>query len=312
MDAMMAPPAAVPEGKAPRGQYDGGPFARRLVPARGDIAARCLKGQVAARRYADPRVTLVAAPLLDLTLEPDPQAERATQLLRGEVFHVYAEEGGLAWGQAATDGYVGYVAAAGLAPVRRVDAVVFALSSHLYPAPDIKQRPLMALPFLASLAAAGPAADGFVPIDGGGFVPAAHLAAAPGDAVAQAERFLGTPYLWGGRSAAGIDCSALVQLALAAAGSEAPRDSDMQAALLGEPVPEDAPLLRGDLVFWKGHVGLMMDVGTLVHANAHHMAVAREPLALAAARIAAAGGGSITARRRAGSGGWSWPRPEVG
>jgi cell wall-associated NlpC family hydrolase len=129
-------------------------------------------------------------------------------------------------------------------------------------------------------------------------VPRAHLAPVAGDFVAQAERFLGAPYLWGGRSARGIDCSALVQLALLAAGREAPRDSDMQAALLGTELPARAALRRGDLVFWKGHVGIMRDRDTLIHANAHHMAVAAEPFGPAAARIAAAGGGPVTGRRR--------------
>jgi cell wall-associated NlpC family hydrolase len=288
-----------------------GPFARRLVPARGDVAARRLEGRLRADRFVDPRPMAVAAPLLDLTLASDPAAERATQLLHGEIFHVYAEAGGLAWGQSETDRYVGYVAAAGLAPPGpAADAVVAAIASHVYPAPDAKRRPVSALPFLARLATGGPPLAGFRPLAGGGFVPGAHLLPVPGDAAAQAERLLGAPYLWGGRSAAGLDCSALVQLALAAAGAPAPRDSDMQAAMLGEPLGAATPLRRGDLVFWRGHVGLMADAETLIHANAHHMAVAREPLAAAAARIAAAGGGPVTARRRAGAGGWSWTAPE--
>jgi cell wall-associated NlpC family hydrolase len=126
----------------------------------------------------------------------------------------------------------------------------------------------------------------------------AHLAPFEGDCVDQAARFVGVPYLWGGRSARGLDCSALVQLALHAVGLPAPRDSDMQAALLGQPLAADAPPARGDLVFWRGHVGIMLDGARLLHANAHHMAVAIEPLGGAVARIAAAGGGDVTARRR--------------
>ncbi|WP_290751977.1 NlpC/P60 family protein [Amaricoccus sp.] len=241
----------------------------------------------------------MTAPLLDLTLVPDPAAGLATQLLHGEPFTVYEERpDGLAWGQSETDGYVGYVAAAGLGPATAAEGRrVTALASHRYAASSLKARTTASLPFHA-LVAAGAEADGFVALADGGFVPAPHLAAFRGDAAEAAAGFLGAPYLWGGRSAAGLDCSALVQLSLAAAGVAAPRDSDMQAALLGEALPAEAPSQRGDLVFWRGHVGILADPGTLLHANAHHMAVAREPLAAAAARIEAAGGGPVTLRRR--------------
>jgi cell wall-associated NlpC family hydrolase len=139
---------------------------------------------------------------------------------------------------------------------------------------------------------------GYARLRGGGHVPRPHLEPVASDWVAQAERFLGVPYLWGGRSARGLDCSALVQLALLAAGYEAPRDSDMQEALLGAELAADAPPRRGDLVFWTGHVGIMQDAETLLHANGHHMAVASEPFLPAAARIEAAGGGPVTMRRR--------------
>ena len=268
-------------------------FARRLVP---DTAGR--QGVLRA----------VAAPVLDLTLEPDPGAERATQLLRGEGFLVYDQADGLAWGQAVADGYVGFVPAEGLgAPVEGGRAVT-ALAAHVYPGPSIKLREMAVLPFLARVAVAGED-GGFVRLECGGFVAAAHLAPVVGDFVAQAERFLGVPYLWGGRSAWGIDCSGLVQVALAAVGVTAPRDSDMQEGLLGEPVADEAPVERGDLLFWRGHVGIAADAGTLIHANAFDMAVVREPLGPAVARIAAAGGGPVTARRRVrpGDPGWSPP-----
>lgn len=274
-------------------------FARRLTPARADLAAARLAGRVEAARFAEGRPARVTAPLLDLTLEPAAAAGLATQLLLGEAFTVYEDRAdGLAWGQAGRDGYVGYVAAAGLGPAgaaagRRVTA----LASHRYGAPSAKARVAGPIPFLAEVEVVGEEA-GFAALAGGGFVPAQHLAPWTGDAAAAAERFLGAPYLWGGRSAAGVDCSGLVQLALAAAGIAAPRDSDMQAALAGQALAEDAPALRGDLVFWRGHVGMMLDPETLIHANGHHMAVVREPLETAAGRIAAGGGGPITGRRR--------------
>lgn len=279
-------------------------FGGRLTPARADLAAARLAGRVEAARFVEGRPARVAAPLLDLTLDPEPGAGLATQLLLGEVFTVYEEERAdeLAWGQVERDGYVGYVAAAGLGPARPAGRRVTALASHRYGAPSVKARVAGPIPFLADLEVVGEA-EGFAALAGGGFVPAQHLAPWEGDAAAAAERFLGTPYLWGGRSAAGIDCSALAQLSLAAAGIAAPRDSDMQAALVGAALPEHAPARRGDLVFWRGHVGLMLDPETLIHANAHHMAVTREPLAEAAARIAASGGGPVTARRRPGAAG---------
>jgi hypothetical protein len=188
----------------------------------------------------------VTAGLLDLTAAPDPRAELATQLLHGEVFTVYEDRGdGLAWGQAESDGYVGYVAAAGLGPDRARGRRVTALSSHRLGGPSVKERATGELPFMAELDVTGET-RGFAALRGGGFAPAQHLAAVAGDFTAQAMRFVGVPYLWGGRSARGLDCSALVQLALTAVGTPAPRDSDMQAALLGEALAEGAALRRGD------------------------------------------------------------------
>ncbi len=270
------------------------------MPARPDLAARRLEGRVSATRFAEGTPCRVTAPLLDLTLTPEAGAGLATQLLHGEPFTVYETRAdGLAWGQSETDGYVGFVAADGLGPDRPAGRRVSALASHRYAAASIKARVLGPLPFLADLAVMG-AQDGFASLADGTFVPLAHLAPLPGDAVDAALRLEGLPYLWGGRSAAGLDCSALVQLALCAAGQAAPRDSDMQAALLGRPLDPDAALRRGDLMFWHGHVGLLAEPETLIHANAHHMAVAVEPLAAAEARIAASGGGPITARKRCG------------
>jgi hypothetical protein len=273
-------------------------FAPRLRPARPDLAADHLRGQVEATRFVAGKACRVTASLLDLTARPERGAELATQLLFGETFTVYeTRPDGLAWGQAALDGYVGYVDASGLGPPHGRGQRITALTSHLYAEPSVRSRVTLELPFLAEVAVAG-TTGGFARLRGGGCVPRPHLEPVSGDFVTQAERFLGVPYRWGGRSPGGIDCSGLVQLALLAAGRPAPRDSDMQAALIGSALDGDAPPERGDLVFWKGHVGIMRDAATLLHANAWHMVVAAEPLAEAARRTAAMGGGPILVRRR--------------
>jgi hypothetical protein len=274
-------------------------FASRLVPARPDLAAEHLRGEVTAPRYSAGEPRRVSVPLLDLTAGPDPAAERATQLVCGEAFTVYElRPDGLAWGQAASDGYVGYVRADGLGQGSPAGGRVRVTApwSQVYARPQVRARTVAELPCLAEVALAG-TADAFARLRSGGFVPRAHLVPVE-DWVGLAERFVGAPYLWGGRSARGIDCSGLVQVALLASGRAAPRDSDMQAAALGSALPARARLRRGDLVFWSGHVGIMRDGLTLLHANAHHMAVVAEPLVAAAARIAAAGGGPVLQRRR--------------
>ncbi|RMH48037.1 MAG: NlpC/P60 family protein [Alphaproteobacteria bacterium] len=232
------------------------------------------------------------------TLWADPGRGRAvSQLLRGEGFLVARIRGGMAWGQAAHDGYVGHVeadalGAPGPAPTHHVAVPL----THLYPAPDIKAPPGAALPLGAPVTVLA-MGERFAETPEG-FLPRGHLADRPAaDPVAVAEMFLHAPYLWGGRSVMGIDCSGLVQQAFRAAGHPMPRDSDMQAATGRELAPAEA-LRRGDLVFWRGHVGIMRDGATLLHANAFHMQVASEPLAEAEARIAASGGGPVIARRR--------------
>lgn len=274
------------------------PFASRLMPARSDLAAEHLRGEVSADRFVRGQPCRVTATLLDMTSVPDPDAERSTQLLHGEGFIVYeTRKDGLAWGQATRDSYVGYVSAAGLGPAQGAGQPVTALWSQVYAQPVARSRVLGELPFLAEVRVKGTTGE-FFRLRDGGYVPRPHLAPFAGDIVAQAERFIGVPYLWAGRSIRGIDCSGLVQLALIAGGRKSPRDSDMQAALVGTPVAEVAPLVRGDLLFWRGHVGIMRDPETLLHASGHHMAVVSEPLTSAIARIAGAGGGPIVARRR--------------
>ena len=276
----------------------------RLTPARPDLAAAHLKGTVEAERFVEPVPHVVGVPVAPMAGRPDGTAAMGTQLLFGERVEVYEAEGQWAWGQAVADGYVGYVprpclerAEGAPAPTHRIAPPM----SHLYPIPDMKRPPECWLSGASRVAVSGTAEAGFLPLASGGWVPEAHLAAldAPAtDWVAEAERFLGLPYLWGGRSGMGVDCSGLVQLALAAAGRDCPRDSDLQEARLGRDLAAETPLMRGDLVFWKGHVGVMTDGATLLHANAHHMAVVAEPLDTATGRIAGAGGGGVTRRAR--------------
>ncbi|MFP4303321.1 MAG: NlpC/P60 family protein [Rhodosalinus sp.] len=267
---------------------------RRLTPANGRVAAAHLKGWVAAERYVEGEAATVAVPVADLLVAPDGARDR--QLLLGEAVTVYERRNGWAFVQAEKDGYVGYLDAAAVRGAGTPTHRVAARATHVYPAPDMKRREAMALSLGSRLTVT--ATEGRFAATPLGFVPVVHLApleVPETDPVAVAERLLGTPYLWGGNSADGIDCSGLVQAALLACGIACPGDSDMQAALGAE---AEGPPRRGDLLFWKGHVALVRDAGTLIHANAHHMAVSVERIEEATARIAAQGDGPITARRR--------------
>jgi hypothetical protein len=261
-------------------------FDKRVTPARLDLAARHLEGKVTAAKFVEGRAVQVLRGMAGLQAAPTETAGLRTQLLFGEEFTVYEEKYGWAWGQAALDGYVGYVRSdaigACLAPTHRV----IALSTPLLNAPDVKKGARDMLPLNAKVTA-GEVADRFVRLSNGGHVFAGHLAPLAGQAsdwVEVAERFLNVPYLWGGKTAAGLDCSGLVQTALEAGGIKSPRDTDMMEAALGAALPLDAELKRGDLIFWKGHIGLMLDRTRILHANGYFMQVSAEPLAEVRAR----------------------------
>ena len=258
---------------------------RRLTPARPDVAAAKLRGQVDAARFVDGTAMTVKAAIIPLRPAPDPQAGVDTVLLYGEDFDAYESADGWVWGQATRDGYVGYVPEAALALATAAPTHEVAVpTTHLYPKASIKTEPVAAL-WMTSRIAPTAIGDEFAEV-GGLYLPAQHLVpvdeTAP-DWVAVAETFLHAPYVWGGKTAAGIDCSGLVQIALARAGIDAPRDSDMQRAL-GEEVRADE-LRRGDLLFWQGHVGIMAGAETLLHATAFSMQVMREPVAVTRKRI---------------------------
>jgi len=283
-------------------------FDPRVTPARTDLAAKFLEGKVAAQRYVDGRVMEIIAPQAPLRGEPRPDAPLLTEALLGERVTIYDENGeGWSWGQLADDNYVGWLPASALAPPGPAPTHrVAAIRTLVFPGPDIKLPPVEALPFGSKLNIAR-FADRMAVTRAGAFVPTAHLKPTgdyEADFVAVAERFLGVPYLWGGKTALGLDCSGLVQIALLACGVSSPRDSDMQEramiATMGPAITPTADLVqlkRGDLVFWKRHVAMVQDGSSLLHANAFHMAVAIEPIAEAVARIRAAGS-EITSVRR--------------
>jgi len=275
-----------------------------VTPARADLAAKHLEGKVKAARYAEGRAYEVIEPQAPLRREPRPDAPLLTEALKGERVTIYDSNAeGWAWGQLAADNYVGWLPANALAPEGAAPThKVTALRTFAFPGPSIKLPPLESLPFGARLAVAR-MANGMAVTQAGAYMPAVHLRPIgenESDFVAVAERFVGVPYLWGGKTSLGIDCSGLVQVALTACGISCPRDSDMQEAALGTPAGFDLSVLkRGDLVFWKGHVAIVRDHASLLHANAFHMAVAIEPIAEAIARICNAGSEIASVRRLA-------------
>ncbi len=275
----------------------------RRHAVRPDLAALSLRGQVNAPRYSAGVIRQVTRPAVPLKREPNPNLGLDNEIIYGELVRVYDEREGWAWVQIERDRYVGYVPSAALTgEIMPMTHRVKALGTFVYPGPDIKTPPIMHLPLNAELRVAE-WGERFCRLERGGFVMTRHISERDRyerDFVDIAERLIGTPYLWGGRTRIGIDCSGLVQIALQAAGIDAPRDTDMQVAELGEsiPIPQELDgLKRGDLVFWKGHVGIMSDALMMVHANAHHMAVAAETLPEAADRIAKQSS-AITAIRR--------------
>jgi cell wall-associated NlpC family hydrolase len=277
----------------------------RITLARPDLADAALEGVAPASRYAEPQLMQVKAPSTAIRSAPDLHAEQLDLLLFGETFRVLEAAGGWGWGQADRDGYVGHVALRCLdETVVRPTHWVGAIRTYGFAEPSIRAPVTGLLSLNALVTVEGVADQRFVKVARLGYVAVHHLSPI-GDHLAQdpagvAERFVGAPYLWGGRDSLGLDCSGLVQQALYACGRACPRDSDMQQAL-GQPLdigPDLEGLQRGDLVFWKGHVGVMLDATSLLHANAYHMATIVEPLAEAVARIEAAGSGRPTTFRR--------------
>jgi len=290
---------------APAAGAGSGGLDPRITPARSDLAAKHLSGVVQAQRFVDGTAYEIGAAQAPVRSAPAHEAELQTEALKGERLTVYEiGDNGWAWGQLAGDGYVGFMPASALrSPGPAATHKVTSLRTFVFPGPSIKLPPLETLSFGSQLVIAR--MDGaFAITASGGHVPVLHLALVETketDFVAVAERFLGTPYLWGGKSSLGLDCSGLVQLALLACGTSCPRDTDMQERALGSalaPPYEPGQLRRGDIVFWKGHCAIVRDATTLLHANAtRHMAVAYEATAETIARIRATGSEVSSVRR---------------
>ncbi|RWM18745.1 MAG: NlpC/P60 family protein [Mesorhizobium sp.] len=279
----------------------------RLHAFRSDLADARLKGEVAADRFVAGRPARISAAVADIRKAPRPDAGLNTQLLFGDDVLVFEDAEGWAWIQAERDGYVGYVADTVLGARHHAPThVVSVPRTFLYPGPDLRFPVSGQLSMGSAVTVTGAAetrGTHYALLPSGEAVISGHLRPLnkpATDYVTVAETFLGTPYLWGGASGFGIDCSGLVQLAMHMAGRQVLRDSDMQATTIGEPLDpglDFAGLRRGDLVFWKGHVAVMTDAKTIIHANGHTMLVSRERFKQALARIGYLYGGPTGFRR---------------
>lgn len=255
----------------------------RLTPFSGHVALR--GAGVPTEKQTDGTLARITAPLTDLCRSPNGPRDR--QVLRGAQVRVIDQQGSHAFVQTQADGYCGWLLAADLGPDHPVTHKISALATHLYSGPDLKSPDMMRLSHGSALSLGARSGD-FLQSDCGLWVPITHvtpLSDAGSDPITVARQFLGVPYLWGGNSCWGIDCSGLVQASLLACAQPCPGDSDLQLAAFGAGLPLGTPVLRGDLLFWKGHVAWVSGPDTLLHATAFGMAVIEEPLQSACARI---------------------------
>lgn len=275
---------------------------RRLHAYRDDLADERLRDRVSAAQYVAGKNCVIVTATAPVHRSPDAGSTMETEALMGEVFSVFETCAGWCWGQLASDDYVGYLPAEALLPQDQAvacDTRIIVQRTFVYPKAELRDPPLLDVSMGARLSVTGTAQTRgtsykLVQLPDGrrGAVIASHadsLDKPAGDWVSQAELFLHVPYLWGGRSSLGLDCSALVQISRQSAGKSAPRDSDMQGRMGRELdlTPDFSGLQRGDLIFWPGHVAIMLDDRNIIHCNGYHMATEIEPLAQAEARIAA-------------------------
>lgn len=273
---------------------------RRFFLSNGTVAHDSLKGHISDASFVQGNLKTIQHTVANLYAKPNGALDR--QLLFGETFLELEQDpkNGFSFGRSEYDGYVGYVETNSLGVVSTASHKVTSLNTHIYPMAHMKTVPLIPLSLGARLAVVE-FKSGFSQLTDGKFVPEQAISLinshAP-DFVTVAEQFLGVAYLWGGETSQGIDCSGLVQTALRASGIDCPRDSDLQQDAVGIELSKAAALIRGDLIFWKGHVGIMVSETELLHANAHHMCVAVEPFEQVSSRISTNEGLEIICQRR--------------
>ncbi|MGI9476628.1 MAG: NlpC/P60 family protein [Hyphomicrobiaceae bacterium] len=265
---------------------------RRRNAYRDDLADAALEGHVDAARFATGQPYHVSVPIAPLHPEPSPVADLDTEALGGEAVQIFDVADGWAWCQLTGDGYVGYMPEEMLTagPPAPATHQVTAREAFAYCEPTARSKPRRSWLFGSTIEVV--AADGdFFELSDGGFIGRQHVKAidvTEPDYVATAQIMLGVPYLWGGKSVRGIDCSGLVQLSLLRAGISCPRDTDMQARELPGSLPVTDGCLdqlqRGDLVYWPRHVGIMVDKERLLHANGTNMATTIDPVTLVSER----------------------------
>jgi cell wall-associated NlpC family hydrolase len=274
---------------------------KRTTPIRGDLADIKLAGKLFAPHYAVPMIRSCVAPSTPMYEAPDPSSTGVSELIFGEDFAVLDVAGIWAWGYSVADDYLGYIALSALDEPVTPTHIVISRGAVISEQPQVRAAKTKRLPMGARLLCGATSdcgqylatSDGFVHVD-----QIATISAVEGDPAELAERLLGAPYLWGGRCGDAIDCSGLVQLTFGMKGIQAPRDADMQQAAFGKELSADESLQRNDLVFFPGHVGIMIDSENIIHANMTAVAVSVEPLSDVAARYADQPGGPILARKR--------------
>jgi cell wall-associated NlpC family hydrolase len=278
----VAQAAVLPFVKSGRISGPASALDRRVAAVRPDLADLCFIGDFGALHYAAPVAMTAQAPFATVRLAPSWNAEQSSELLFGEPFDAIEVSPDWSWGYAGPERYVGYVPTAALAaPGPAPTHWVSAPEALVFQAASIKSPVMLSLPQNARMAATGDSGD-FLELASGGFIHTKHVRALgdwASDPAAQAARWIGAPYLWGGKRRQGCDCSGLVQAALLACGIPIPRDCNQQQGIVGNSVPIEGPYQRNDLIYFPGHVGIMVDATNLLHANAHHMATVVEPLA---------------------------------